>query len=343
MDKLSQKDAVYEAIHYCRCPDGTYDKDAVILRLCDMHEMGKYDIKSDSRNLSDKSRKTYVKSMLANWLKKDDRLSSEAPSPHLEKKLTPTGNMQLQGGIFPTKVTVHNCTYSEQEWFRNIDLVMFRFPVRKKDGTFDVDLKTFSDKVFNSLNSGGWCVVFAYGPIENKLRPFEFAAALRDVGLTLVDIISINRPWWGGKRSDTHLALSYEHVFLFSKSDKWYLDRSPIYSLLSGDKYQGATCPGNSWDLNTYNPAENYSPDLASAIMKMVGLLPGSVVLDPFMGGKAGIEAASACGHSFIGYEVDKGKYDRYSKTLEKVKERIDNRDDDHSKGDITNGDREDR
>lgn len=243
--------------------------------------------------------------------------------------------MQIQGGIFPTKVVIHNCSYKDQDWLRNIDLVIFRFPVRKKDGTYEIDLVDFSTRIINSLNPNGWCVVFAYGSIENKLRPFEFAAVLKDMGLNLVDIISINRPWWGGKRSDTHLALSYEYIFLFSKSDKWYLDRNPIYPELKGEKYENATCPGNSWDLKGYNPAENYDPSLTCAIMKMICLLPGSVILDPLMGGRAGIEAASACGHSFIGFETDKDRYIKYSKVLDKVKRQIENRDNDHSKGDI--------
>lgn len=250
--------------------------------------------------------------------------------------------MQIQGGIFPTRVVIHNCSSLSQEWLRNIDLIIFRFPVRKKDGSYDIDLAGFSSKIRDSLNASGWCVVFAYGSIENKLRPFEFATSLRDSGMNLVDIISINRPWWGGKRSDTHLALSHEYVFLFSKSDKWYLDRTPIYAELAGDKYDGATCPGNSWDLKGYNPAENYSPDLACAIMKMICLLPGSVILDPFMGGKSGIEAASSCGHSFIGFEPDSDRYAKYSKVLDRVKKRIESRDNDHSKGDANERDNRD-
>jgi hypothetical protein len=188
----------------------------------------------------------------------------------------------------------------------------------------------------NSLNSNGWCVAFAYGSIENKLRPFAFAAEMVRAGFNLVDVVVASRPWWGGKRSDTHLALSYEYIFLFSKATTWYLDRSPIYPLLEGGKYEEASCPGNTWDikwdLKTFNPAENYSATLASAIMKMVCLLPGSVVFDPVMGGSSGLESAMECGHSFIGYEPDVASYNKYAKIMKKAQKAIKERDDEHAR-----------
>lgn len=241
--------------------------------------------------------------------------------------------MHIQGGIFPTSVSVHNCSYKDAEWMRNISLIMFRFPSRRKDGSYDIDLSSFAANVRDSLNPNGWVVMFSYGSIENKLRPFEAAAAFQAAGLYLVDIVIINRPWWGGKKSDTHLALSHEYVFIFSKNFKWYLDRSHIYEILSGDKYEGTSCPGNSWDLKSYNHNEVYSVDLAMALMKMLCLLPGSVVLDPFMGGASGIEAAVNCGHSFIGFESDTEMYAKCSKVLKKVKKQIEERDNEHSRG----------
>jgi len=240
--------------------------------------------------------------------------------------------MQYQGGIFQTSITINNCDHSTQDWKRNVDLCIFRFPTRRKDGTYDLDLSTFCPKIMNSLNSKGWCIAFAYGSIENKIRPFVFAAEMVRAGFNLVDVIVATRPWWGGKRSDTHLALSYEYIYLFSKSDTWYLDRSPIYPLLEGEKYEEASCPGNAWNLKNFNPAENYSAELASAIMKMICLLPGSVVMDPIMGGSSGLEAALECGHSFIGFEPDNSKYLKYDKIMKKAQKMVKERDSEHAR-----------
>jgi len=245
--------------------------------------------------------------------------------------------MQYQGGIFQTAITIANAHHtSDAEWKRNVDLCMFRFPTRRKDGSYDLNLPEFCGKIMNSLNARGWCVAFAYGSIENKLRPFVLAAEMVKAGFQLVDIIIASRPWWGGKRSDTHLALSHEYIFLFSKAATWHLDRTPVYPLLEGAKYEEASCPGNSWDLKwnlkSFNPAENYSADVAAAIMKMVCLLPGSVILDPIMGGSSGLDAALECGHSFIGYEPDEEKYAKYSKIIKKAHKLIKERDGEHGR-----------
>lgn len=339
---LSQKRAVYEAISRCTS-EGILDKDAAVQYLIGLYDADKFLIKSDAKRATESSRKSYIKSLLSNYLKKDNisavNISINATVALEDNSCPEDGDtidnlkrMGVSTGIFPTRIAVNNNSHTSTDWLRNIDMIIFRFPSRKKDGSYDVNITEFSSKIFNSLNSNGWCVVFAYGSIENKLRPFEFAAELKNTGLHLVDVVSISRPWWGGKRSDTHLALSYEHVFLFCKSDKWYLDRTSIFPLLVGDKYENTSCPGNAWDLSNYNPAVNYPADLATAIMKMVCLLPGSVILDPFMGGSSGIEAAVECGHSFIGYEVDTDRYNKYSKVLKKVQKLIEDRDADHER-----------
>jgi len=349
---LSQKDAVKEAISNCQSSNGSFNKEAVIIYLLNMFDQGRFLIKSDAKKATESTRISYIKSLLSNCLKKDTHLPKADSTLLVEAIPEPTSEdkepesvvedvakkMGMNAGIFPTKILIHNFANDQEEWLRNIDMILFRFPSRKKDGTYNVNIVEFASKVYSSLNANGWCVVFAYGSIENKLRPFEFASALKDTGLQLVDIVAASRPWWGGKRSDTHLALSYEHIFLFCKSDKWYLDRASIYPLIAGEKYEGVSCPGNSWDLynywdlNNYNPAVNYPSDLASALMKMVCLLPGSVILDPFMGGSSGMEAAVECGHSFIGYETDIDRYNKYSKVLKKVQKQIEERDEDHER-----------
>ena len=361
---LFQKDAVKEAILFCTDSFNTINKEKVVDYLLGMFDEGRFLIKSEAKKATEVTRRVYIKSLLSHCLKNDTSipkvvqhvpveeiavLPPDLSTPSLaqddEVESTPDLNqkeetvtaenikkMGVNTGIFPIKIVVNNCPHDQSDWLRNIDMIIFRFPSRRKDGTYDINLVDFSNKINNSLNANGWCIVFAYGSIENKLRPFEFATTLKDTGLNLVDIVAISRPWWGGKRSDTHLALSYEHVFLFCKSDKWYLDRSPIYPLVIGSKYEGVTCPGNAWDLNNYNPAVNYPADLASALMRMVCLLPGSVILDPFMGGASGIEAAVECGHSFIGYESNTDRYNKYSKVLKRVQKQIDERDADHER-----------
>lgn len=232
-------------------------------------------------------------------------------------------------GIFPTRIVLENRKIDGDAWPRNVDAVMFRLPARKKDSPQEINDDVLAQRIHDSLNKSGWCVMFAYGSIENKLRPFDFALKMRAKGLVCVDVITLTKPWWGGKRSDTHLACSHEYVFLFTKADRWYLDRACVFPILAGDKDE-ASCPGNSWRLANYNPAEVYPRDVAATVLKMLSLLPGSVVLDPLMGGSAGLESAVACGYSFIGYEADEKVFKKYEKVVNKLKGSIKERDEEH-------------
>lgn len=238
-------------------------------------------------------------------------------------------SLQHESGIFPTKIVLEQRGISGVPWPRNVDAIIFRLPARKKDSCQDIDDDVLAGQISASLHKNGWCVVFAYGSIENKLRPFDFALKMKAKGLQCVDVISITKPWWGGKRSDTHLACSHEYVFLFTKADRWYLDRACIAPILKGETEEGA-CPGNSWHLANYNPAEVYPREVASVVLRMLSLLPGSVVMDPLMGGSAGLEAAVSCGYSFIGYEADPKVYKKYEKVIGKLKGSILERDEEH-------------
>ena len=239
---------------------------------------------------------------------------------------------QLEG-IFPVRVTIENVKFHTIKWPRNLDTIMFRFPARAKDGANEISDTNLAAHIVTSLNTNGWCIVFAYSSIENKLRPFEFAEVLKMAGLTLVDIAVFYKPWWGGRKSDSHLAGSHEYVFLFTNAKTWYLDRAYLHDVIQGEKYTGVSCPGNSWELKKFNPAELYPLDLASAILKMISLLPGSVILDPLMGGATGLEAAVYSGYSFIGYEADAKKYKSYEKVMKKLSQHIKERDTDHLRG----------
>jgi hypothetical protein len=242
-------------------------------------------------------------------------------------------SVESENGIFPTRIVLENRGFDSAPWPRNVDVIMFRFPARAKDGATIISDTRLAARIVTALNTNGWCIFFAYGSIENKLRPFQFADVLKLTGLTLVDVAVFSKPWWGGKKSDTHLTGSYEYVFMFTSAKRWYLDRSYLHDVIKGEKYEGVSCPGNSWDLARYNPAELYPQDVASSILKMICLLPGSVILDPLMGGSAGLEASVTCGYSFIGYEADLKKYNSYSKVLKKLYKLIADRDREHAIG----------
>lgn len=85
-DKLSQKDAVYEAVCLCRDETGNFSREDVISKLLQMLDGGQWEIKSEEKRSSDKAKRDYVGSVVSNWIRKDPRLSGGACSPSQERK-----------------------------------------------------------------------------------------------------------------------------------------------------------------------------------------------------------------------------------------------------------------
>jgi hypothetical protein len=85
-DKLSQKDAVYEAVCACRDETGDFSREDVISKLLEMLDSGQWEIKSEEKKSSDKAKKDYIGSVVSNWIRKDPRLSSGVSVPIQERK-----------------------------------------------------------------------------------------------------------------------------------------------------------------------------------------------------------------------------------------------------------------
>lgn len=84
--KLSQKDAVYEAILACRDEAGNFNRDDVVNQLLTMFDAGQFEIKSEAQKATEKIKRDYIKSVISNWTKKDTRLSSGIVSTVQERR-----------------------------------------------------------------------------------------------------------------------------------------------------------------------------------------------------------------------------------------------------------------
>ena len=157
-----------------------------------------------------------------------------------------------------------------------------------------------------------------YAPNEDKCRPFEIARAFTDEGFTHIDNIIIEKSWLPGKRSESNLVNSHEYVLHFCNGKVWKLDRLPIKEYLGLD--ESASCPGNTWKVETGSLEEAYPLDLAELLIRMTDALPGSVVFDPYMGTSASLQAAVKLGHSFHGFETNQRKLKRYKGIIDNFK-----------------------
>ena len=140
---------------------------------------------------------------------------------------------------------------------------------------------------------------------------------MADAGFNHVDNIIVERSWLPGKRSESNLVNSHDYVFFFCNGKVWTVDRLPIQEYLGTE--DTASCPGNTWKVETGSLDESYPIDLAKLLVSMADQLPGSTVFDPFMGAQSGLMAAIETGHSFIGFEKDGRRIKRYDKYLEKM------------------------
>lgn len=199
-------------------------------------------------------------------------------------------------------------------WPHNIELVITRVPIRKRDGYDMQMMKDLATKLKSHVVNNGIVFLICYAPVEAKARPFEVATAMTEAGFTHIDNIVVEKTWFPGKRSEINLVNSHEYVLYFCNGSVWNLDRLPIRHYL--ETADNVSCPGNTWKVDTGSLDESISLDLAELLMRMTDSLPGSIVFDPFMNNQATLQAAIKLGHAFHGFETDPKRVIKYKNLL---------------------------
>lgn len=181
-------------------------------------------------------------------------------------------------------------------------------------------------------------------PPKNLLGvPWRVAFALQDDGWILRNAIVWNKPNAMPESVTDRLSGRYEHVFLFSKSRRYWFDLNPIRerhaeATLTRDKRaRGEYCapgqtpnrgssvspiaganPGDVWSINTQPfPAGHFAVMPAALAQRCIlaGCKPGGTVLDPFSGsGTTGL-AAQKLGRRYIGIDLNPEYLDLSLKT----------------------------
>jgi hypothetical protein len=200
----------------------------------------------------------------------------------------------------------------------NVELAIFRMPIRKKDGYTPQLLQSISQKLKASLAPNGMAFVICYAPSECKSRPFEVAHEIASTGLNHVDNIVVERTWYPGKRSDQTMVNTHDYVLFFVNGESWTIDRAPLRQYLFQPEDQ--PCIGNTWLVQSGSLDESYSDDLAELIVRFADLLPGSSIFDPFMGASGIVKTCLRLGHSLTGFEPDGKKIKQYEKIISDFK-----------------------
>jgi hypothetical protein len=228
--------------------------------------------------------------------------------------------MRLSPTAFPSAINIkHNKPLdADLIWPMNVELAIFRVPIRKKDGYTIHMVKGLATKLKASLAPNAMAFVICYAPSECKSRPFEVASEFANTGLNHVDNIVVERTWKPGKKSDQTLVNTHDYVFFFVNGDQWTIDRSPIKQYMFQPEDQ--PCVGTTWLVESGALDEAYSDDLAELLVRFADLLPGSAVFDPWMGNNGIVKACLKLGHSLTGFEPDLKKINQYKKLIEEFK-----------------------
>ena len=170
-------------------------------------------------------------------------------------------------------------------------------------------------------------------PAKNLLGiPWRVAFALQDDGWILRNDIIWAKPNAMPESVQDRLSTKYEHVFMLSKSPRYWFDLDPIrephestperagQTALRGQKAirpsgpnsgaysDGGRNPGDVWTIATQPFAEAHfatmPPTLAERCIQ-AGCKPGGTVLDPFSGsGTTGL-AAARHGRRYVGIDLN--------------------------------------
>jgi DNA modification methylase len=139
--------------------------------------------------------------------------------------------------------------------------------------------------------------------------PWRVALSLQQDGWTLRSSIiwkrsapipeptAKDRPW-----------RSYEHIFLFSKSPRYWFDRTGM----EGEE--------DVWEINARpeNPGSHFAPYPRELVKRCItcGCPKGGTILDPFVGSGTTMLESLACGYSALGIELNKEYCDLTAKRI---------------------------
>lgn len=130
--------------------------------------------------------------------------------------------------------------------------------------------------------------------------PWRFALAMQEAGWWLRSDIIWHKPNCQPESVRDRPTRSYEHIFLFAKSERYYYDIEAV-------KGPNGRRLRDVWDINTvaYPGAHSatFPPELVRRCL-MIGSRPYDYVLDPFLGSGTTATIARANDRHFIGCEI---------------------------------------
>lgn len=134
--------------------------------------------------------------------------------------------------------------------------------------------------------------------------PWSLAFKLRDMGFYLRQDIIWEAPNTMPESVKDRLVSSYEHIFLLSKSEKYYFD----FEAIMEDSHRGKRRKRDVWRINTANSKSIHTAVFPEELVEnclLAGTKEGDKVLDPFVGSGTTLRVAKKLGRNGIGIELN--------------------------------------
>ena len=151
---------------------------------------------------------------------------------------------------------------------------------------------------------------------QNKqllLIPSRFAIAMQDSGWILRDDIIWHKPNRIPASVKDRFNNTYEHVFHFTKSKKYYFDLDAVkIPRIDG---QGTKNPGDVWSIKTQSLSGDHTATFPEELVDPCirsGCPEGGIVLDPFLGTGTTWIVAHRLKRNCYGFEIN-GEYMKYA------------------------------
>lgn len=213
----------------------------------------------------------------------------------------------------------------------NIDCIITSPPYKNEDGYSEQLIRDCFTECYRILKNNSLCWINFGHLAQDKLRPFRVALILDQIGFklneTFIWVKNHHRPIQGSRRVNN----IYEFVFCFYKGKMPKLDRLAVgvpykdkSNIKRFSKNGDLRCGANVWhipyetiqhkDQKLHN--DRYPIDLPLRCLKLSGIKPPFIVLDPFMGsGSTGV-ACQQLNLDFVGFEIKKEHFNTAQKRL---------------------------
>lgn len=158
---------------------------------------------------------------------------------------------------------------------------------------------------------------------QNKqllLIPSRFAIEMQERGWILRDDIIWRKPNRIPASVKDRFNNTYEHVFHFVKSKKYYFDLDAVKIMGANGRLKN---PGDVWDINTQPLSGSHTATFPEELVELCiksGSPENGVVFDPFMGTGTSWIVANRLNRRFVGTEMNKEFFEfakeRFKKSL---------------------------